>query len=447
MSIMNNERDWHYLLGLEVRGPISLDELAALIASGALPRNVMIAGQTAREWHPADLVLGGLHADLATPKGDGEAQAPDNRSEPIPDGAGVGVGRGGAVPKQGAEPAVGTSQRTPPNTSDGAVAGHLLGRIADKINQVAGTEKLEGFSFGDMFSETFRRRTADEIEDYLIVGTSRTTPPLNEVQTGWPKPWLFARFLLLFGLAYFAFVFMYETFGNAFDVPAVILLGSFTAPFSTLVLFFELNTPRNVSLYRLMLLFLFGSAAATFFTSIAWLVPYLGWLGNPVAGIVEEPSKLLALVLLARGRRYKFILNGMLFGAAVGAGFAAFESAGYALRHGLNEGTDAMMHNIMLRGFVAPFMHVAWTAMVAASLWRVKGERPFRVQMLKDPRFYRVFFLAMALHAVWNMNDTEVLYYVKVVTLGGVAWFVIWGLVQEGLRQVRDEQRAMHAPK
>src|SRR5262249_60599294 len=50
---------------------------------------------------------------------------------------------------------------------------------------------------------------------------------------------------------------------------------------------------------------------------------------------IEDLAKLIALVLIVRGRRYKYILNGMLFGAAIGAGFACFETAGYAYRTAL----------------------------------------------------------------------------------------------------------------
>jgi len=67
------------------------------------------------------------------------------------------------------------------------------------------TEKLHGVHHNEMFFQTFRRRTPEEVEDYLIVGTARTTPPLAEVPPGFPKPWLFTRVLLFFGLIYLGF--------------------------------------------------------------------------------------------------------------------------------------------------------------------------------------------------------------------------------------------------
>jgi RsiW-degrading membrane proteinase PrsW (M82 family) len=66
------------------------------------------------------------------------------------------------------------------------------------------------------------------------------------------------------------------------------------------------------------------------------------WLGASIAGLVEEPAKLLTLVIVINNPRYRYTLNGLLLGAAVGTGFAAFESAGYGLSAGLEAGSLVM---------------------------------------------------------------------------------------------------------
>jgi RsiW-degrading membrane proteinase PrsW (M82 family) len=162
--------------------------------------------------------------------------------------------------------------------SEASLPENLLRQVGTALNRVAGTEKLEGFSFGEMFSETFKRRTVEEMEAYLIVGTARTTPPIGEVQTGWPKPWLFARCLLVFGLAYLGFVAAFEQFGSLDLVPGLLIMGAFAAPMSTLVLFFEFNTPRNVSLYSLIVLVTWGGIVASFFSPAGHTFNPLNWL-------------------------------------------------------------------------------------------------------------------------------------------------------------------------
>ena len=410
MNTEPSQPEWHYIVGLEIRGPVTLEQLAGLIANGTVPETVIIAAKQSAGWRPAGEVLHAARAEKIS-----QSDLP-----PLPN---VGPGVASAAPK---------------------TARSLLDQIGDTLNQMVGTEKLEKFSLGEIFSETFQKRSVAEMEEYFIVGTERTTPKIADVQTGWPKPWLFMRLLLFFVVVYAGFVVAYEQFGNTNLIPGLILMGAFAMPLTTLILFFELNTPRNVSIYRLLVLVGLGGIASLAISLIGYNLGHLDWLGASGAGIIEELGKLAALVLIVRGARYKYILNGMLFGAAVGAGFAAFESAGYAFQNIIGDGPRAMLDNIWLRGLLAPMGHVTWTAMVGAALWRVKGREPITLEVFLNPKFYRVLFLAMGLHMLWNcpLNPP---FYLKELVLGAVGWFVIWGLVQQGLRQVRDEQRAAEA--
>jgi RsiW-degrading membrane proteinase PrsW (M82 family) len=166
----------------------------------------------------------------------------------------------------------------------------------------------------------------------------------------------------------------------------------------------------------------------------------LSWLGASAAGIVEEAGKLLAVILIVRHSRYPYILNGLLFGAAVGAGFAIFESAGYAFNALLSYlSTDAMQINIQKRALLSPFGHVAWTAITAGALWRARAGGPLTPNLIADPRFWKAFLVPVSLHMIWN-SPLPAFMNLKYAALGVVAWFVVFGLIQQGLRQVRREQ-------
>jgi RsiW-degrading membrane proteinase PrsW (M82 family) len=166
----------------------------------------------------------------------------------------------------------------------------------------------------------------------------------------------------------------------------------------------------------------------------------------------------------------------LLFGAAVGTGFSAFESAGYSfdngfvgnllvqliknpdhiptspfgpfLNHALSVGYQAVIDYVHFRGRMAPFGHMIWTAISAGALWRVKGSQPFRFNMLLDPTFLRTFLVPMGLHMLWNspiLNDPQrdgIWFELKHVTLGLIGWYVVLLLVQQGLRQIKDMQVA-----
>ena len=129
---------------------------------------------------------------------------------------------------------------------------NMIGSLASRLSRLTATEKLEGFSLTEMFSEVFKGRKQGEIEDYFVVGTTKTTPPFDEVQTGWPKPWVFMRVLLFMLAVYFIFSKSIGFFGNPHEVPGLMIMGALAVPLATAILFWELNTPRNVSFIQIL---------------------------------------------------------------------------------------------------------------------------------------------------------------------------------------------------
>jgi protease PrsW len=335
---------------------------------------------------------------------------------------------------------------------------NVLQNMRAKLQDLASTESLEGFSLTAMFSEVFKRRGAAAVEDYILCGTSKTTPPIELVETGWPKPWLFFRVLAALVIAYLGLTFMFSATGNTNCVPGMMFLGAFAVPLATLVLFFEWNTPRNVSVYAVAKLFLMGAVASLGVALLGYALPIFN-ISTMEAGIVEECAKLLTVVVIMRGVRYKYILNGILFGATVGAGFAAFETAGYALNegllqglvpnltHGVNQtaamgaGVSAMLQLLLLRGVEAPLGHVAWTALAAGAFWRVKQDKPTSPGMLLNPSFLKAFAIPVVMHATWDA-PWQLPFSGNQILTGLITWYVVFGLVQQGLKQVKAEQKA-----
>ena len=342
----------------------------------------------------------------------------------------------------------------------GAAASGVLLNIGARLSAFTSTGKLEGFSLRQMFSETFRHRSPEEIENYLLVGTNRTTPNILDVSTGWPKPWFFARVFFFVAVVYALFLGSMVFFTNPKFIPGFIFMGSLAVPLAVLVLFFELNTPRNVSFYSLMTLIAMGGVLSLITSSIGYQYSMFDWLGMPQAGIIEEVGKLAAVIIICRQTKHKYILNGMLFGAAIGAGFAAFETAGYAqdaLLNGLAQvgfntqtffgagGSNYLHDQLFARAWLAPFGHVVWTAITAGAVWRVKKDRPFNIHMLNGT-FWKTFSVPMACHMIWDSPaamgaaNPNLFNYAVTLALGAVSWYVAFGLVQEGLKQVAEEQ-------
>jgi RsiW-degrading membrane proteinase PrsW (M82 family) len=341
-------------------------------------------------------------------------------------------------------------------------AGFMEG-MRTRIRELASTDKLEGFSLKEMFKEVFKRRGADAVEEYIMVGTSRTTPPLELVETGWPKPWMFFRLLGILGAAFIVLALMFHFTMNEKTVPGILFLGAFAIPLATLVLIYEMNTPRNVSLVMVGKLFVMGGITGLCTAMLAYMVPICGI----IPGVVEESGKLLAVLLVVRSLRYKYELNGILFGATVGAGFACFETCGYGFdailqtltpviqagnvangfptAQALAATVESMIGNLVLRGVESPLGHVAWTAIAAGAFWRVKGDKPTSPAMLLDTRFLKAFAIPVLMHTIWDLGVLipslpGIMAIILPIVTGLITWYVLFGLVQQGLQQVREEQ-------
>ena len=161
-----------------------------------------------------------------------------------------------------------------------------------------------------------------------------------------------------------------------------------------------------------------------------------------MVGLIEEVAKAaIVAAFLFKSKKSNYILNGLLIGAAVGAGFAAFETAGYILRYGLSSGLETMLGVIKLRGFLAPGGHVAWAAIEGAGLMYVKGFEKLDKKHLNDKRFLLICLIPIVLHGVWDM-PINTPYYLLQIFLTVAAWIVIVYFINLGLKQV-DEAKTL----
>lgn len=313
-------------------------------------------------------------------------------------------------------------------------------QATEKINNMVGEQGNIDLNLKDVFSAVLKRHTKEEAEALFITGTAVTTPPESEISTSWPKPWLFARILLTFVITYFLLYICTYTFNNFNALPGLMMVGSFAVPFSLLIFFWETNAPRNISMYEVSKMFFVGGASSLVATLVLYTflpVYNLDYFGATVVGIVEEAGKLVIIIYFIKKLQSKYILNGLLIGAAIGAGFASFESAGYAFNFGLMYGDDAMLSVMMNRAWMSIGTHVVWSAISGAALVYVKGKQTLQKDHLLNPKFVRLFAVAVVLHAIWDMplymlHNLNLLFIVLII----IAWIFIFTLMNAGLKQI-----------
>jgi len=193
---------------------------------------------------------------------------------------------------------------------------------------------------------------------------------------------------------------------NVNMVPTVILLGSFLVPVTGVVWYLDHYQSPELSPLRVFSAFLVGGVFGVLAASLleAWLLGngLLAYLG---VGFVEEFAKLAALLLVARGMPRRTVRDGVVLGAAVGFGFAALESSGYAfgallVREGsqVELSLSSLVFTEFLRGVLAPVGHGLWTGILGGVLFG--ATRNGRVRLTAG--VVGTYVLVAVLHGLWD---------------------------------------------
>ncbi|WP_235834052.1 PrsW family intramembrane metalloprotease [Actinomadura logoneensis] len=207
---------------------------------------------------------------------------------------------------------------------------------------------------------------------------------------------------------------------NSNLVPTIVLLGSFVVPVAFVVWAYEHGRSGELTVPCLFRAFVVGGVLGLLGASLleTYLLHPSPWMYVGV-GLIEEAVKLAALIYVAFRLRERTTRDGLVLGATVGFGFAAFESAGYALNamytvHGLS--LWPLVETEILRGVLTPVGHGLWTAIVGGVLFASsRGRRRFHIGWAVVLALLGVSLL----HALWD-------------SMHGIAIFVALQLTGDG---------------
>ncbi|KHL01845.1 PrsW family glutamic-type intramembrane protease [Sinomonas humi] len=236
---------------------------------------------------------------------------------------------------------------------------------------------------------------------------------------------------LLIGLAlWIATIFVTASTLNSNLIPTLILLGSFLVPFSV-VLFAVERVTGNLAPTHVFLAFFAGGVVGVLAASLLEADLHVTtWIYLRV-GLIEEAVKAVVLLVVGRSVVPKTARQGALLGAAVGAGFAAFESAGYAFNAAVtSQGIDlaSMLQTEAMRSILTPVCHVLWTALLGAVIFGATD----RAAKYRFTGLVIVAFIAVViLHALWDsMGGIAAL--LAVVVTGNAVPALQYGFLRPG---------------
>jgi RsiW-degrading membrane proteinase PrsW (M82 family) len=229
-----------------------------------------------------------------------------------------------------------------------------------------------------------------------------------------------------------------------------IVLGTLPVPFY-LALALWLDRYEKEPVWMLAGTFIWGATVAVFFSFIFNTINGMifGSLFGAAAGdilggivsapIVEEGSKGLALFILYWWKKDEFdgVVDGVIYAAMVGLGFAMAENFLYYGRTFVEGGIQGSLFVFVLRGLISPFAHPLFTSMTGIGLGLARQSSNAFVKFAAP---IAGLLAAMMLHALWNFSGIPLglisflgtYLLVMVPALIGVLVIVYFGLRREG---------------
>ena len=316
----------------------------------------------------------------------------------------------------------------------------------------------EKLRWGDFFEASGTQHSEQDLDYAMLAGTTLDSAETEvSMLQKWQIPWLYKKALLAgllsSGIIVLCISVMIIIYGCC-EQPALnlllIVIPPCVMPVTLNLFFWEMNVPRNISLLNVLGYFFLGGVVSIMFTMVFESISpttevYL-------APLTEEPAKLLlSLVFLRRLYQKKgkiYGLNGLVIGASVGAGFAAFESAQYAynafpildpmlpipiLHLEFGHLRYVFLSSILLRAICSFCGHILFCApysCIAAINIQRKGNGPSFI----DIRFLIVFAISFFSHMLWNTDFLSDSFY-SIVLRTGIFSCVLWGSCLYCVRQ------------
>ncbi|MBQ8663197.1 MAG: PrsW family intramembrane metalloprotease [Eubacterium sp.] len=300
--------------------------------------------------------------------------------------------------------------------------------------------KENQMSWKDIFSDVRKKHTKEETDRVLIAGTSLTTPKEEEMLAGWQKPFVFARFFLIYLIGLFALLILYRVLQHPGGAMLLMIGLPCIFPLTMLLLVWEMHIPRSISLVEVIEVVAIGGILSLIVAVIGFNTTDIG--AAILAGVIEEPAKIIIAFYFLKRRNRKYILDGILIGVAVGAGFAMLESIYYSLSSFYTDGLSAGVSLALLRCVRSISSHAMYAGIAAGGLMLATKKEVLNIKHLLKPEFLKYFALAIVLHAINNAGDlglpvffggfVSIPWLVKTI----IGLWVLFSLIKKGVNQV-----------
>ena len=275
--------------------------------------------------------------------------------------------------------------------------------MSKKTTDVLNTSRA--FRWGELLSSFTDKKSNAEVQKALCAGTPGNVPYESEMVQTWEYPFLFFK-LLIWGVLLIALIFLCNymfNFGNAI----LLMVAPFVFPLVILMLIWELNIPRNIPFISAISSMLVGGIMCVLIMSFAAeiITTRDNTLAEFLFSLLAEVCELVVISFLLRKRSRGYGLNGLVIGAAVGAGVAAFttaESLSYVVAY--NGTITGVSRLIIVELLLTIGMDTLWCASIGGALALSKKKESLGIRHFGDSLFIISFISCYLMKFLWNYN-------------------------------------------
>mgnify|MGYP004535749403 FL=1 len=170
--------------------------------------------------------------------------------------------------------------------------------ITENLDKITGAKSESYVKFKDLFKNTFKKHTEEELDEIFVCGSDKTTPKVENINPKQASAWVYFKILLFFLIAYIPTRIGFITYGNTNFLPIMVMLAAFAVPVTILIFFFEINLFRNIPFYKVIKYFVLGGSLSLILAILYFSLPYFEtnattqtFTGALLIGLVEEAAK------------------------------------------------------------------------------------------------------------------------------------------------------------
>jgi RsiW-degrading membrane proteinase PrsW (M82 family) len=243
-----------------------------------------------------------------------------------------------------------------------------------------------------LFNMHWRKHTKEEFK--AVFKTQKIES--EDRVLGINSPWVFFRVFLIVLAVIIAFFITNLHIG---DYHFGVILSIILVPLSVLFYIYEVNYPRNISLPKVLLIVLVGGAMSIGLVILVRKIvgyEFTYVLGNIMTGVIEELAKAVAAYIFILIFKPKYLLSGLLIGAAVGTGFSIIETFMYVFEYVEDTDTVFKLTLALMRGLLSiGGGHIFWAALAGGVLTMVIGNGSAAPYKLLNKNYWIILLICI----------------------------------------------------